>query len=40
MLTVVADAMSYLLSAVAIGAIGGGESRPRTIDDDQFGSLF
>ncbi|MEU2014071.1 MFS transporter, partial [Nocardia sp. NPDC019302] len=26
--TVVVDAMSYLLSAVAIGAIGGGESRP------------
>ncbi|MFI9412794.1 MFS transporter [Nocardia gamkensis] len=26
--TVVADAMSYLLSAAAIGAIGGGESRP------------
>ena len=36
--TVVADAASYLLSALGITAIGGGEERPRRVGRDRKGS--
>ncbi|MEU1998067.1 hypothetical protein ABZ511_26800 [Nocardia gamkensis] len=35
--TVVVDAISYLLSAVAIGAIGAANPGPRTSDDPASG---